>query len=309
MKTGMRAEDKVTILGAGFIGRNLLRSYCAEQRNLCVLDKEPCPDEFAQKVNWIRGTFTAEADVTAAVKGASIVYHLISSTVPGDEIDESEELFGNVIQTIKLLKICVREKVKRVVFTSSASVYGPQAILPIPETACTNPISSHGIHKLTIEKYMLYYKYKYGLDCKIVRLSNPYGMGQDVYGRQGFIAITIGKILSGEPVLLRGSGEAKRDFIHIDDVVCALRLIAVSATVESLFNLGSGNAVSLRDVFISIKLITGYNLAVKNSPSRMVDILESVLDISRAKQLLGYCPKVSLDDGMSVLLKQYGLKA
>lgn len=307
MKTGMRAEDKVTILGAGFIGRNLLRSYCAEQRNLCVLDKEPCPDECAQKVNWIRGTFTAEADVTAAVKGASIVYHLISSTVPGDEIDESEELFGNVIQTIKLLKICVREKVKRVVFTSSASVYGPQAILPIPETACTNPISSHGIHKLTIEKYMLYYKYKYGLDCKIVRLSNPYGMGQDVYGRQGFVAIAMGKLLLKQTLVIRGDGSAKRDFIHIDDVVDAINLIGETKSDEVLFNVGSGRAVKLIDVLHLIGELSGHEIMVKYSTCRTGDIVESALDVSRAHKVLGFKPKVTLRDGLALLLGQHGL--
>ena len=101
---------------------------------------------------------------------------------------------------------------------SSAAVYGNQEILPIKEDAETNPISGYGFYKLIFEKMLYVYKYQHKLEFKVIRLSNPYGPGQKLYGSQGIIAIMIGKLLKNEKIVINGDGTSLRDFIYIDDL-------------------------------------------------------------------------------------------
>jgi UDP-glucose 4-epimerase len=298
---------RLSILGAGFIGLSFIRSSESKKFDITVLDRNPCPVDLVDKVKWMQGDFFSEDVLLSAIKNTEILFHFISTTVPGDQVDEVSELASNVGQTINLLKLCAKEKVKRVVFISSASVYGIQSSTPISETAPTNPISTHGISKLTIEKYLEFYKYHYGLDCKILRLSNPYGPGQDVKGRQGFIAIAIGKILSGEKLVIRGDGSIVRDYIYIDDVSYALKKISVTSSEEVLFNIGSGVGYSLNDIVKKISSFIDQPVAVEYGEDRFIDIPSSILNITRAKEVLelkNYCP---LDDGLMLTLKHHNV--
>lgn len=296
------------ILGAGFIGRNFIKLALQHGYSLRVLDHKGCPAEFEGRLTWIKGDFSSEEAIRKVLQNCEVVFHFISSTVPGDVADESGELIQNVVQTLRLLKLCVQENVTRVVFISSASVYGVQAVLPIPETALTDPISSHGIHKLTIEKYLQLYKYQHGLDCKILRLSNPYGPGQNIKGRQGFIAIAIGKILAGDVIPIRGDGSDIRDFIYIDDVCDALHLLGTTKVKESVFNVGSGQGVSLNHLIEIIARIVGKPLATTYIANRFADIPASVLDIDRARHILGNEVKFSLEHGLTKTLAFHGVQ-
>lgn len=296
------------ILGAGFIGQNFIRLALRSGDSLRVLDHKECPGEFEGRLTWITGDLGDENAVRHALRHVEVVYHFISSTVPGDITDESGELIQNVVQTLRLLKLCVQEKVRRIVFISSASVYGVQTVLPIPETALTDPISSHGIHKLTIEKYLQLYQYQHGLDCKIMRLSNPYGPGQSVTGRQGFIAIAIGRMLAGEAVMIRGDGSTLRDYVYIDDVSETLHLMGTCQAAESVFNVGSGQGYTLNQVVAIMGKLTGKPVQVVYADNRYVDIPASVLDISREKVILGKMSKVSLETGLAKTLAFHGIK-
>jgi UDP-glucose 4-epimerase len=299
---------RLTILGAGFIGLNFIRSSVSKEFDITVLDRNLCSLDLMSKVNWIQGDFFSEDILMAAIKNSDIVFHLISTTVPGDEVDEASELGLNVGQTLALLKLCVKEKVKRVVFISSASVYGIQLTTPISELSPTNPISSHGISKLAIEKYLEFYKYHYGIDCKILRLSNPYGPGQDVKGRQGFVAIAIGKILSGEKLIIRGDGAIVRDYIYIDDVSSALKELSYTTSNESLFNIGSGIGHSLNDVVKKLSVLIDKPILVEYGANRFVDIKSSVLNISRARQFLKFENNYTFDEGLLLTLKHHKIK-
>ncbi len=296
------------ILGAGFIGQNFIRLGLRSGDDLWVLDHKECPVEFEGSLTWTKGDLSDENAVRCVLKNADVIYHFISSTVPGDVAEESKELIQNVVQTLRLLKLCVQEKVRRVVFVSSASVYGVQDKLPISEVASTNPISSHGIHKLTIEKYLQLYQYQHGLDCKIMRLSNPYGPGQSVTGRQGFIAIVIGKILAGEAVWIRGDGSTLRDYIYIDDVSEALHLMGLTQSRENVFNVGSCQGYTLNQIIYMIGELTGKPVQVEYADSRFVDIPASVLDISKEKVILGKSVNMSLWDGLAKTLQFHGIK-
>ena len=296
---------RLSILGAGFIGLNFIRSSLRKGFSITVLDRNPCPNDLVDKLEWIQGDFSSEQLLTKALKNADIVLHFISSTVPGDQVDEAAELASNVGQTLSLLKLCVLEKVKRLIFISSASVYGVQDSQPIIELASTDPISSHGISKLTIEKYLQLYQYHFGLDAKILRLSNPYGPEQDILGRQGFVAIAIGKILSGDKLSIRGDGSIVRDYIYIDDVSNALTALCEIESTETIVNVGSGIGYTLTDVVEKIGYLVGKPIPIEFSDKRYIDIPASVLDISKAKKLFGFQPKYSLDEGLLLTLKHH----
>ncbi|CAL61311.1 putative UDP-glucose-4-epimerase [Herminiimonas arsenicoxydans] len=296
------------ILGAGFIGQSFIEFALEHGYNLRVLDHKSCPAEFDGRLTWVQGNLSSEEAVRKVLQKSDIVFHFISSTVPGDVADEGGELIQNVVETLHLLKLCLQEKVSRVVFISSASVYGVQPVLPIAETALTDPISSHGIHKLSIEKYLQLYKYQYGLDCKIMRLSNPYGPRQSIKGRQGFVAIALGKILAGDAISIRGDGSAIRDFIYIADVCSALHLLAITKVKDSVFNVGSGQGYSLNQVVEGMEKITEQRLVTSYVASRFVDIPASVLDVSRAREQLGHVIKYSLEQGLAETFAFHGIK-
>jgi len=299
---------RATICGAGFIGRNLIEHLLVQGIGVCVLDHKPCPPELAGRVRWHRGEFTDERLLRVALEGADVAYHLVSSTVPGDDqVGMITELGDNIFATIRFIDSCIIVGVQRIVFVSSSSVYGLQEQMPIAETAATNPISSHGIHKLTIEKYLLLYRFDHDIDVRIIRLSNPFGPGQNLHGRQGFVAIAIGKLIAGEPILLRAGGAPVRDFIFIDDVSRALVLVGVAPSIPAVLNLGTGRGHSLAGVVQAIADLVGTSLATMNGPLRKADIPISVLDVSLIGKSVGFTSTTSLSRGLELTLRHWGV--
>ncbi|MEA5421448.1 NAD-dependent epimerase/dehydratase family protein [Spirulina sp. CCNP1310] len=297
------------VMGAGFIGKNLIRRLIAEGVSLRVLDHNECPTEFQGIVEWIKGDFHNRVTLERVISGIDTVYHLISSTVPGDlHINVADEIRDNVLSTLALIDLSIKCGVRRVVFTSSASVYGVQEKFPINESAHTNPISVHGIHKLMVEKFLLLANWKNSIDIQIVRLSNPYGPGQSLTGRQGFIAIAIGCLLRDETLTLRGQGEMIRDFIFVEDAVLAIAKAGATSGKTSIYNIGYGKGYSLAEVLNYIEAIAGKKIVVDFAESRKVDIPISILDISLAGRDLDFSPSISLAEGIKKTLKSNGMK-
>ena len=299
--------QKVSIIGAGFIGINLIDAWFKQRYEICVLDRGECPLEYIGKIKWLRGTFDSLDKVSNVVEGAEVVFHLISNTVPGEDVRWNEDLSKILSHTIQLLNVCKQNGVKRVVFISSSSVYGAQKEFPIPETAIPNPISAHGIQKITLEHCLRLYHYQYDLDCKIMRLSNPYGEGQNIYGKQGFIAIMLRKLLEKKTVVIHGDGKTIRDFVHISDVVQASLLLATTDSKKIIFNIGSGKGMKLNEVVEAIEGILGRAIPVEYSVKGLHDIPFSVLDISKAVKYLGFKPIVSFKEGLKKTLLENSL--
>jgi UDP-glucose 4-epimerase len=274
-----------------------------------VFDRNACPQEFDGAVDWIHGDFRDWNLVARAVEGVDTVYHLISSTVPGDQhVDVADEIRDNVISTLSLLQACNSGGAKRIVFCSSASVYGVQNVVPISETALTNPISVHGIHKLMVEKFLLLAEWESSIDVRIVRISNPYGPGQNIVGRQGFVAIAIGCLISGNALILRGGGDAVRDFIFVEDVAAAIAKAGSSNCKSGIYNIGSGQGCSLAEVVRLIELHSGRSINLKRLPARTVDIPVSILDTTCAYEELGFRSEVDLNDGIRKTLQYNGVQ-
>lgn len=299
---------RVTVCGAGFIGSHLVQEALAEGLEVSVLDHKPCPPALQRRVNWVCGEFTDRQVLARALEGAGIAYHLVSTTVPGDDhVEVIKELSDNIFGTIRFIETCAACRVQRIVFVSSASVYGQQETTPIPETAQTDPISSHGIHKLTIEKYLLLHRFNHDSDVRIIRLSNPYGPGQNLHGRQGFIAIAIGNVIDDQPILLRDAGSPIRDFIYISDVARALIRVGTAEAAPPVMNIGTGVGFSLGHVIAELSRILGRPLTTTSGHLRHGDIPTSVLDVALARRSVGFVPSTTLSEGLERTLRHHGL--
>lgn len=292
------------ILGGGFIGMPLMRRLNLLGYKVVVFSRNEPSATPPQGVQWIRADFSNYQSVTSALKGVDLVYHLVASTVPRDEgYDVSREFSENVICANNLIKACELNNVRKIVFASSASVYGIQTNMPIDEKAQTNPISMHGIHKLTVEKFLLRARHVSGLDVRIARISNPYGPGQNLFGRQGFISIVIGNILKSLPTRLTNDGSMIRDFVYIDDIVTGLINIGIYKSVPPILNLGGGKAYTLLSVKNAIEDALRIKLSTETVVSTPADIPESLLDINLAALYINYIPKISLEEGLRYTLR------
>jgi UDP-glucose 4-epimerase len=296
---------RILIIGAGFIGLNFIRSQLSSNIKISVLDRKRCPDDLKGKVNWIIGDFYSDINLNHIIKDIDIVFYFISNTTPRDTFNQANEVFSITKYTLNLLDLCVTHKIKRFIFTSSASVYGNQVSQPISESSSTNPVSYHGINKLVIEKYIAYYNYQYKLDCKILRISNPFGPGQSFSSSQSFILNLISCILSNKEIILYGDGSAIRDYIYIDDVSSALALSMITTSKLNTFNISSGIGYSLIDVIMKIKGFTKKPVLFKFEPAKPADIKVSILEASAAHNYLGFTCKYNFEDALLLTLKYY----
>lgn len=296
---------QVSVLGAGFIGMHMIKHLIDCSYSIRVLDLLPCPQHLLGKVDWHQGDFADNDLIDKVVAGSQAVIHMISSTVPGDRIREEDEIMKDVLPTIQLLRRCVAYKVDRVIFMSSASVYGLQEKIPISEGVRPDPISSHGIQKLLIENYLHYFHHEYGLDYRIARVSNPYGHGQDIYGRQGLISIVIGRLMQGKPVTVRGNGAALRDYIYIDDVIRGCTALLRDKSGNKIFNIGSGQGHSVNDVLNLMEKHLGRPVVRVYESERKADIPVSVLDITKARTMLDFDCRFNIEQGIMETLQAY----
>jgi UDP-glucose 4-epimerase len=301
MDCDMRERPTALVLGGGgFLGTNLCRALLAAGHSVGAFGRRPqFPAEVAG-VEWIEGEFADRDAVARALEGREVVFHLIHGNAPqGAELDPIGDLENNVAPTIAMLQACLAAGVRRVVFVSSGgTVYGRAAILPTPETAPTEPISVYGVAKLAIEKYLGLFEHRYRLEYRALRVANPFGPYQTARKAQGVIAALALKALRGEPIEIWGDGSVVRDFVYVDDVSEALRLAASDGGAHRVYNIGSGVGRSLREVIAAIEAILGRPLDLAFRPGRALDVPVSIVDVSRAREGLGWAPRTSFDEGL-----------
>ena len=294
---------KITVLGAGFIGSNLIDRLIMDGHNVNVLDRNPCPSNLMGKVDWFQADISDDFDMSVIFKNTDIVFHLFSNTVPGDKVNIKSEIFYNIGVLINILDTCIESGIGKLFFISSSSVYGQPTRLPISENSPTSPISMHAVHKITIESILSVYNKNFNIDCKIIRLSNPYGNGQRLSGRQGIVSILIGNYLRNEVTNIRGDGCAIRDYIHIKDVIDALTLLMNSNTQYLTFNLGSGVGVSINHIISLVSESLKGELKIRRVARRSEDIDNNILDISLLSEEVGFAATVGLESGIKEYVK------
>jgi UDP-glucose 4-epimerase len=309
VSTPEKPQPRCLVLGGkGFIGSHLVDALLREGFPVTVFDRANIPAlndaASASRVKWIDGDFTSEADVARALEGCDICFHLVSTTLPqSSNADPAFDIETNVAGTVRLLNQAVRLGVKKVVFISSGgTIYGVPRDVPIGEDHPTNPICSYGITKLAIEKYLHLYLTLHGLDYTVLRLANPFGERQRIQASQGAVAVFMGKVLRGEKIEIWGDGSVVRDYIYIGDAVAAMIKAARYSGDQRVFNIGSGNGVSLNEILDGIEEVTGRKADRHYTAARAFDVPISVLALDRARAALDWTPKTSFTDGLRNLM-------
>lgn len=214
----------------------------------------------------------------------------------------AEPLFDadvNILGSINLIECAKNYQVKRFVYISTGgAVYGEPEYLPCDEAHPINPICQYGASKHTVEHYLYMYQVNYGLNYTVLRYPNVYGPRQDPHGEAGVVAIFTGQMLAGEPVIINGDGEQERDFVYVGD--CAQgNLLAINTHRGSgIFNLGSGRATSINQIFQELKGITGYPGSPLHGPAKLGETRRIFLDASKVRRELGWTETVDLHEGL-----------
>jgi UDP-glucose 4-epimerase len=260
-------------------------------------------DAVVNDIEIIQGDFAAENRFDHMLTGVDIVFHLISTSVPKTSNDDILlDLDRNVRPTLTLLESCIRTGVKKIVFFSSGgTVYGNTNDIPIREDHSQNPICAYGVHKLTIEKYIRLYHHLYGLDYRIVRISNPYGVRQSLRKPQGVVSAFLALALENKPLELWGDGSVIRDFVYVSDAIRAVEAVTHYKGALKIFNIGRGVGTSVLDLISAVSEIVGRRPEIRFLPSQKQDAAANVLDISRITGETGWLPTTTLLEGLTMM--------
>jgi nucleoside-diphosphate-sugar epimerase len=299
--------------GAGFIGSNTVDELVRRGHSVVVLDdissgKEDNLAEIRNKITFIKGSITDIEVVRKAMHEAEYVLHLAARTsVPRSVKDPIETNKINIDGTLNVLVAAKELKVKRVVFAASSSAYGETPTLPKIETMQPQPISPYGVTKYVGELYGQTFGRCYGLENVALRYFNIFGPRQDPSSPySGVLAKFCTAFLEETPPVVFGDGEQTRDFTYVENAVQANLLACEAPNVSGkVFNVGVGGRVSLNDVLLELRKITGKTLEAKYEPPREGDIRDSQADISQAKEFLGYEPQVSFEEGLARTFEWY----
>jgi UDP-glucose 4-epimerase len=292
--------------GRGFIGSHLVEGLleqgfqvrCFGRSHDVSLTNNACSPN--KHLEIFEGDLMSEADLSEALTGCDLCFHLISTTQPkSSNEDPLFDVESNLAGTIKLLKQAVKAGTKKIIFTSSGgTVYGVPVQTPIPEEHPNNPTCSYGITKLAIEKYLSLFHTLYGLEYGILRISNPFGERQRTQASQGAVAVFLSKALRNEEIEIWGDGSVVRDYIYIKDVISALISVSKYSGPEHIFNIGSGSGMSINELLNAIENITKRPTKRKYVNARSFDVPVSVLNIKKAKSILGWSPCISFEEGL-----------
>ncbi len=298
---------RVVITGAaGFIGRTLLQALLTSGASsvvaIDVRSLSNIPFDEHQRCEVVICERSILLPLDDVLDGADIVFHLAAQVGTTDSIHNPHyDAVTNVQGTIMLLEACRRVGVRRIVYSSSAAVYGAPVYLPIDEKHPTAPSSPYGLSKLTAERYCLLYGELYDLSVAALRYFNVYGPHQTSSSYAAVIPLFLRRVARNEPLTIEGDGYQTRDFVHVQDVVRA-NLLAATSHFAGVLNIGSGRATSIREL---AALIGGPSYPIEFVPARAGDIPYSVAAIGAAYAAIGYTPTISLEQGLRALRGTY----
>jgi len=311
-----RMPDDVALVtgAAGFIGSNLtLRLLEAGWRVAAVddLSKGRLVDLAPARAPHLTGRLQFDqVDVTGdgfeqLVRRLrpAVVFHLAAQVDVRVSVDAPmEDARVNVLGTINVLEAARRHGVGRVVYAASIAGYGdpPAELLPIDERVATPPLSAYGASKRAAGDYVLAYGATHGVEGVVLTLANVYGPHQSTAGEGGVVAIFAGRMLDGAPCTIYGDGQQTRDFVYVDDVVDAfVRGGTLPQAAGQRLLIGTGVATTVDRLFATCADATGYDLAPVRGPERAGEVRHSVVDASRAREVLGWEPWTQVLDGVA----------
>lgn len=304
-ETDLAGQTVLVTGGAGFIGSHLVRTL-APENDVRVLDdfSSGRRDRLPDTVTVHEGDLRDQSVLTTAFDGVDVVFHAAALVSVDESVRRPVESHDrNSLGTVKVLERA-RETDARVVFSSSAAIYGQPASTPIAESDRKSPCSPYGVDKLAADTYVRLFADLYDLDTVSLRYFNVYGQLPEGGIGGGVIRDFVSRADRGEDLLIEGDGFQTRDFVHVRDVVRA-NLLAASTTVTGrAYNVGSGQSTTIESLARLIQELHSTEPTVAYTDPRPGDIDESRADISRIESELDFDPTIDLREGLSELLNR-----
>jgi nucleoside-diphosphate-sugar epimerase len=299
---------------AGFIGRSIAAALLKRGHSVRGIDNFIAGRRAnligLEAMEFLEGDLRNPADCARACAGVEIVFHEAAlASVPRSVAAPAETNENCVNATVNLLVAARDAGVRRVIYAGSSSVYGDAPTLPKHEEMLPDPISPYAVAKLAGEHYLRAFTRVYGLETVVLRYFNVFGPYQDPSSQySGVLAIFCRRMLAGEQPAIYGDGEQSRDFTFIENVVHG-NLLAAAAPKEKvsgqMMNLATGTRITLNETFSILRELTGYRGEPQYAPARAGDIRDSLADIRRAEELLGYRPQVDFREGLRRTVEWY----
>lgn len=289
--------------GAGFIGSNLVQLLIDQGIKVRVLDNLSTGylnNISSLSAEFIRGDVRNFEVMRESMRGIDVIFHLAAhignvKSLENPEIDAQI----NAIGAINVLEAARKANVQRIVYSSSAAIFGELLTMPIAEDHPQNPDSPYGVSKLAAEKYMLTYSKLYDITVICLRYFNVYGVHQryDAYGN--VIPIFADRLITAKPITIYGTGEQTRDFVNVDDVARANFLAATRAQRTGVFNLGSGSSITINTLAEYCQEASRISaVEVVHAPPRRGEVLHCRADITKASEEFGFNPNPDILSGL-----------
>jgi UDP-glucose 4-epimerase len=294
--------------GAGFLGASLANRLVEQGHTVLALDDLTAgdPRRLSRLVLLTRGDVRDVPKLWTLLQGVDCVYHLAARVrVPESVHYPAEYNEVNVGGTVALMQAMRDTGVRRVVLASSGAIYGEQEQQPVDEAQTPRPNSPYGVSKIAAEYYTSTLGTLYDIETVSLRIFNAYGPGQDLPpSYPPVIPQALRQAQTGGSIVIFGDGSQTRDFVFVDDVVRALVAAATASSANrAVINIGSGQEVSIRELAAHVVRVTDKQASILYNPSVSGGVSRLVADVRLARELLGWAPHTSLEDGLRLTLE------
>lgn len=290
--------------GAGFIGSHIVDAFLADGHEVSVIDNLSTGkrEHVHPAARFFHADLRAEAALDQVLREArpeAISHQAASANVRESMAKPAFYAENNVVGSLHLLEAARRHGVRKIIYASTGgAAYGEPQYLPVDERHPVNPLDPYGASKHHVEHYLYMYRKNYGLEYTTLRYPNVYGPRQDPLGEAGVIAIFANQMLSNGRPVINGNGQQERDFVFVTDIARA-NLLALDRGDGALLNLGSGVGISINRVFATLQEATGYQGPEVHDPPKLGEVFRIYLNAEAAREVLGWEPAVSLQEGLA----------
>ncbi|MEK7500695.1 MAG: NAD-dependent epimerase/dehydratase family protein [Patescibacteria group bacterium] len=294
--------------GAGFIGSNLVKALCDLDHRVVVLDDLSTGHRALvdNRCKFYKGSMANAKLLDKILPGLDVVFHLAATATITYSVKKPQVYFiNNFMGGLALLEAMRRNRVKKIIYSSSGAGYGEPAESYVKESSPTNPINPYGASKLVFEQALSAYYHSFGIESASLRYFNVYGPRDEQKSSTRAISGWIKAALKRQPLILYWGGRQIRDYIYVEDVARANILAAQKCRGFKVYNVGAGQGIVMKDIVKKLEAIMGLKLKIKDLGPRPGDPEAVIADISRINKELGWQPKVEFDVGLKNMVDYY----